>query len=750
MKKVLAILSILTTVLTVVFYSQRVKAADSVTHLYTATLVAAAAGIDMNYALTLGLGNEQIDRGLWSTPMGLSTPRLLYHFMGTPVNFTVNEGGLQKYLALATIDHPLFYNFLQQGLQSKNPVFLGAALHLLIDTYYHAGYSNLLGHAEGGHRPDMPYDEVQKAKLCLQAIIEMNYLIRKMLPKESVDFTVMDRLLADVTKNEAFAEVLRKEAGVSSNLELRPFLENSPQMMLRIIMEHNEFRNAAFTNMEKTEGYFRLAMRHLLRDFKTAGTVALEPNDLLELESAFKDVMGRNDIDPKESLKIVVYRILLMQDPALKKQEFKDMVKLGYDSEQLTKILEKGQFDFSNEMGVGSKEDINIAINKEAYKSERAVPYVVYGIKELISKISVVDANGKTSFLKLSQWSQETHTYANNVIPEMISWMTLIDSKGEARLTEHRDLGKIFSTQTDVQGAFRILDRFPEYLSQNLEALENLAANSEKLMQVSRMKAMADIADYIAHNATKDLFPGKLGPTQKVIYENDKLNHAVFAHQSRISAMQALIAKTMGIVIVSEPRGFHTYLFELFKKTVSKFKFKKVLEIAEGPDAKRIDQLKREYLLSINLAAKEADGRIVMLHEKETIMDANGKEIKLVRVNPNLTFRGYKAWTNMTRKYVGYLTIMSLFPFIKFISNYKNKIIKGYIEQGRKMKSEVIKAIESEFYSNDKSAFEQFVSKYGNLPLEGAKGHLSGLLDKVKVGVSSTVRTCKSLMSLLN
>ena len=109
----------------------------------------------------MALGNEMIDRGIWTTPMGLPTPRLLYHFMGTPVSFSVDEGSGRRLLAIATIKHPLFYNLLDRGLKTKNPVFIGAALHLLIDTFYHAGYSNLLGHAEGGHHfsgPPFEYD----------------------------------------------------------------------------------------------------------------------------------------------------------------------------------------------------------------------------------------------------------------------------------------------------------------------------------------------------------------------------------------------------------------------------------------------------------------------------------------------------------------------------------------------------------------------------------------------------------------
>ena len=156
MKKILVYLSTVAVVLTVQLFTQQLKAADDITHFYGSTFFAMASGIDRDFAISMAVGNEMIDRGTWTNPMGLPTPRLLFHFLGTPLQFTVNEGGLKRGLAIATIKHPLFYNLLDTGMKSKDPVKLGAALHLLIDTFFHSGYSNLLGHGEGGHRPDMP------------------------------------------------------------------------------------------------------------------------------------------------------------------------------------------------------------------------------------------------------------------------------------------------------------------------------------------------------------------------------------------------------------------------------------------------------------------------------------------------------------------------------------------------------------------------------------------------------------------
>ena len=705
MRRLITILSSVTMILTSLF-SNSAKAADAISHFYGASFFAAAAGIEINYALAMGVGNEMIDSGVWTSPMGLPTPRLLFHFMGTPVEFTVNEGGLKRGLAIATIKHPLFFNLLDVGMRTKDPVKLGAALHLLIDTFFHAGYSNYLGHGEGGHRPDMPYEEVQKARLCFQAIIEVIYLIRDM-QGSSHNFDLMKRLVSEVMVNETYAKKLKTVTRANDLDGIIAVVSKRPDLFTQILLDNQNVRNAFFTNVEKSDQYWQIAMQEIFKIFKDKGYSKLKDSDFLDLTKGFSDVAARTDLDPMQSLKIMIYRILQMQDPVLESHMEGDL-ELGFDTENMKATLDKGHFNFAKLAGFRDIGAFHLDIENEVKKHTDSLGFLIANIENFEKQISKVDENGQITLLLADEWPQNTQTYAESIFPEILSWMRLFNKNGGFKLVEDRQIGNLVSTQTDTDWMKELLDHDPEYLKKTLRLFQTLENNPEQLELAARLRALAEMSYHLANNATKDLFPGKISPIKKVVYEDDTTQHAVFAMEARTVSVRNMIAKYLKINILKDPVDATTYGMRSIRTALAKIGIMQIEEQADQ-QVETVSQLTREFQRDIGFGVEDENGKIVM--------PIDGKD--LIEVAPNLNLAGYTRWTSWTINYVWRI----MFKFKKS----KNAAIAAYIKNGEAMKSLVAEALYKMYYNGSDSQTNVLLDKYGELPTDVAGKHVIGL-----------------------
>lgn len=705
MRNLLTILSLVATVLTV---GLRVHAADDITHFYGSAFFSMASGVDKDYAVSIAVGNEMIDRGIWTNPMGLPTPRLLYHFLGTPLEFTVNEGGLKRGLAIATIKHPLFYNLLHAGMMKKDPVKLGSALHLLTDTFFHAGYSNLLGHGEGGHRPDMPYEEVQKARQCFQAIIEINYMIRDM-QGQSADLSIMKRIISEVVGNEVYAAQLKKVTGAENLDDLVRVVARRPDLFTQIMLDNTLVRNSFFTNIEKTDQYMKIAMIEIMDAFKLKGYSSIDSKSLQELMPQFKDVGARTDIDPMQTLKIIIFRILQLQDPVLSKDANRDLKNLGFNPDEL-RIFEKAHFDFSKLGGFAHRTAFQDNIENETRKNIDALRMLIANVQILKDQITLRKADGSSQVLQSHSWSQNAQTFAEHVFPEVLSWLRLFNQDGKIYLIEHRNVGDLVSTQTDTDWMRSLMDREPSYLENTIKLLKSIESNPETLALVARLRALAETSYLLANSATKDLFPGKLSPIKKVVYEDDSLPHACFAKECRVEATRNLVAEYTGIKLLGGPEAFHTTVIKSIKLALSRLGTKKQMQMVDE-QAAMLTQLSRELNYEIGFGSKDANGNITLPSDRTD----------LIEISPNLTVAGFMNWTKSSYQYVH--RIMAKF------SKAKNAAILGYIRNGERMKAEVVTALNKAYYSQDATGQlpEAWTEHYGEIKLNPKKYQVTGL-----------------------
>lgn len=710
MKYLVTILSLVSIFLTITFNPAKSKAADDIMHFYGPTFFGIATGIPRDFTISMAVGNEMIDRGVWTNPMGLPTPRLLFHFMGTPLEFTVNESGLKRGLAIATIKHPLFYNLLDLGMRSKDPIRLGAALHLLTDTFYHAGYSNLLGHGEGGHRPDMPYEEYQKAKLCLQAIIEVMYLIRDMQPG-TPDFSLMERLIKDVSADKIYGDMLKEVTGAKDIKGMVKVISKRPDLFAQILQDHEMVRNSIFTNVERSDQYWKIAMKEILDIFKLKGYSKISEADSLELAKKFNDVSARTDLDPMDSLKIMIYRILQMQDPILVAQADNELVKMGFNTTELKDVLDKGRFDFSKLAGFSNSAGFKANIENDVKRNVDGLKILTANAQMFLKRISVEQADGSVKILSSHEWPQSTQTMAESIFPDILSWVRLFNSSGEIRLVEHRDLGNLVSSQTDTNKMRDLIDHDKNFLDSTLKLLNSLNSNPELLATAARLRALADVSYHLANNSTKDLFPGKLSPIKKVIYEDDSLAHACFAKECRVEAVKNLVIEMTNIKIVGGPVGFHTAVIAAVKIGLAKLGISRTLKQVSD-QVQMINTMVRDYNYEIGFGTKDASGRITLPTDRPDVLT----------VSPNLTLAGYNLWTKFTAHYVHRIMLKT--------TRAKNKAIQGYILNGERMKNTVTEALNKMYYSSaevQEQNKDLMSDKYGYIDLDPTKMKTKGL-----------------------
>lgn len=705
MRQLLTILSFVSTFLTV---SLSAQAADDITHFYGSAFFSMASGMDKDYAVSMAVGNEMIDRGIWTTPMGLPTPRLLYHFLGTPLEFTVNEGGLKRGLAIATIKHPLFYNLLHTGMMKRDPVKLGAALHLLTDTFFHAGYSNLLGHGEGGHRPDMPYEEVQKARQCFQAIVEVNFLIRDM-QSQSADLSIMKRIISEVISNEVYLNQLKKVTGAESVDGILQVVSKRPDLFTQIMLDNTVVRNAFFTNIEKSDQYMRIAMSEIMDAFKLKGYSKIDSKSLDELLNQFKDIAARTDLDPMQTLKVVIYRILQLQDPVLSKDASRDLKMMGFDVDEL-RIFKKAHFDFSKLAGFATPVAFQAHIENETKKNKDALRMLVANVQILSDQIHVRDSQGKMRLLESHDWSQSAQTFAEHVFPEVLSWVRLFNQKGQIHLVEHRNLGELVSSQVDTDWMRALVDRDPTYLESTVKLLKHIESNPEILALAARLRAMAETSYLLANSATKDLFPGKLSPIKKVVYEDDSLPHACFAKECRVEASRNLVAEYTGVKLLKGPDAFHTVIINTVKSALARIGIKKQMQ-AVDERAAMLTKLSRDLNYEMGFGTKDANGNITLPSDRTD----------LIEVAPNLSLTGFMSWTKATFKYV--YRVMGKF------TKAKNAAVLKYVENGERMKAEVVEALHKTYYSEDATGVlpESWTVRFGEIKLNSKKYRVNGL-----------------------
>lgn len=84
-------------------------------------------------------------------------------------------------------DHPFATELLMEGLKEGNLMKAGASLHVLEDSFAHAGTPAEQGHAAFWHWPDRPFSSVPKYQRMTKSVFAALVAIRNQLPPEAID-----------------------------------------------------------------------------------------------------------------------------------------------------------------------------------------------------------------------------------------------------------------------------------------------------------------------------------------------------------------------------------------------------------------------------------------------------------------------------------------------------------------------------------------------------------------------------------
>ena len=164
------------------------------THCYDTYMMARKAGFNHQHALFLCTGAQWVDEGLSSTPMGGliwgTMVRRIYHFPNKRFQKQrVTQDGHSGVASftIAKPKHPVAYKLFDEGMKQGNWFKIGLSIHIVQDTFGHAGYTAEAGHAFAGHHPDRTWLAVNKYKQMTEAIFEMLVALRAVAPNEALD-----------------------------------------------------------------------------------------------------------------------------------------------------------------------------------------------------------------------------------------------------------------------------------------------------------------------------------------------------------------------------------------------------------------------------------------------------------------------------------------------------------------------------------------------------------------------------------
>lgn len=313
MKMAIIILSLMTTAISVQAY-------ESDTHLRVSYVLARAVGISDAVAKYLSIGNQYIDQTAMTSAMLLSSQRQLYHFHGDAAKVnTSGHGGtgllsgmIKSKLSLAERNHALGSIFLYHGLVQGDLQLFSAGTHTKMDTFGHAGFSNLLGHAPDGHSPDRAFLEPKKYEDMIREMLASYTALKSVLPAEHIDEKSALEYLNKFSENT----YLKRKLTVSD-------LSNAVTIATVVLSDH-ELQSIYRENMYKKYEYKLLALERIYDSFKQQGKI----NADVTFSDLFPEEFVRN---PSFDVTEVIMQTLMKNAHSefLKTLEGKDIFDLG-------------------------------------------------------------------------------------------------------------------------------------------------------------------------------------------------------------------------------------------------------------------------------------------------------------------------------------------------------------------------------------------------------------------------------------
>jgi hypothetical protein len=314
--------------------SLQAKAYDEDTHFYGTYSMARFAGIRHEVAAKLALSAQWMDESFISDPTsmiflpvsGVKKRRLLHFpssrvsgrlnaraqssmvnlekpgFLSTVMRKVVDYVGYEGEVKLGEVNimteteegHPFATQMLMEGLKEGNLMKAGASLHVLEDSYAHAGTSAEEGHRAFWHWPDRPYASIAKYHRMVRNVFNALVAIRTQLPADALDCTV--RIQANVSAEVASPNCVMNAAALAKNYSGLP-----------------EVQRTVSYNVMKDPEYVAFALENLIRLAADEKKLGGEPY-LFITEDRIKPLIASLKLDGKtdayEALEKLIMELL--------------------------------------------------------------------------------------------------------------------------------------------------------------------------------------------------------------------------------------------------------------------------------------------------------------------------------------------------------------------------------------------------------------------------------------------------------
>jgi hypothetical protein len=183
-------------------------------------------------------------------------------------------------LALAERNHALGSVFLYHGLVNGDLQLFSAGTHTKMDTFGHAGFSNLLGHAPDGHSPDRAFLEPKKYEDMIREMLATYVALKAVLPKDPAYIDEAGAL-----------EYLNKYAE-KTHLQRKLTAEDLSNAVTvsTVLLADTELQSIYREDIFKKFEYKKLALQRIYESFKAQGKI----NADVTFDDLFPEELIRN------------------------------------------------------------------------------------------------------------------------------------------------------------------------------------------------------------------------------------------------------------------------------------------------------------------------------------------------------------------------------------------------------------------------------------------------------------------------
>ena len=318
---------------------------ESDTHLRLTYHLARAVGINDEVARFLAIGNQYIDANVISSAMLFPSQRQLFHFPGDldPVNIE-GHGAISIYaqvageskLSLATRNHALGSYLIYSGLVKGDLLLVSLGIHIKMDTYGHAGFSNLLGHLDRGHNPDRAFLEPKKYEEMIRSIVQTLAQVRMLLPSSALD---SESALNYLNKHKA--------STFMNNQEMDARILAEPTSVAEIILADTELQKIYREDIYKRYEYKKIVLEKVYSKFKMKRLIKQN----VKFEEIFSDnLLADVNLDATDVIKQILSQELVTDGYSIdtERSNFNIQKILGYSDQNMFLMkfnLERKRFE---------------------------------------------------------------------------------------------------------------------------------------------------------------------------------------------------------------------------------------------------------------------------------------------------------------------------------------------------------------------------------------------------------------------